>query len=504
MLVFLISSSISAQTIGVGEVNFIEAKSEQIIGNKKKIEEYQLELIALEEALNKKVQTIKDEINTLIKERDDLIADMKVGAKCSQCGKYRYQFEKEGVSFQQHLGDVKGYAVVATTEELEAVRKSYAERIAFKKVQLQKAEKGDDSIATKRKRIKELEDENEKICKGITKSSQKYEEVVFAEAKSEHELWMGALMQYATDILIADDKITIFKTRLIRIHKESLIESEKANERLKKECEDKQTIRTIAIHENDNQISIIKNEKSVYLAELDLKFSEQNAKQFELESKMKQLGISDSIKQTLAVELKNVLAQLDILNKIRNSKLKETTDKIAVLEKENTRLKNEIFNLKRNLPLEQAKELARIKTIYDQQKSETLQSQKVAESALINAKSVYATKVDFYKKKNQTYLGTIEVESLRMYTASKKVDCSVWNQVKGMVMTNWNKVFPCVNTITTMAKPYSSHVFNSYCPGKSAPEYMSAYKSFLSGLSKDDFEAVKGNSNSDWFDLLIK
>ncbi|WP_231749434.1 hypothetical protein, partial [Polaribacter sp. BAL334] len=77
-------------------------------------------------------------------------------------------------------------------------------------------------------------------------------------------------------------------------------------------------------------------------------------------------------------------------------------------------------------------------------------------------------------------------------------------EVRFQVMGNWNKVFPCVNTLTTMAKPYSYSVFNSYCPGKSTASYMAAYKNFLISLDEVDKEAVKGNSNVFWFEQLTK
>jgi hypothetical protein len=96
------------------------------------------------------------------------------------------------------------------------------------------------------------------------------------------------------------------------------------------------------------------------------------------------------------------------------------------------------------------------------------------------------------------------LESNRMLVAGQRVSCSVWNEVRGMVATNWSKLLPCVNNITTLAKPYSSHVFNAYCSGMASSKYLIAYKSFLSGLSPEELQAVRGNTNSDWFDIITK
>src|SRR5689334_19843867 len=92
-----------SQTAGIGEVNAVESKAQLIEKNKNTIAQYTAELGPLQDSLNNKIQRLKDELAALIKERDNIIADMKVGAKCSQCGKYKSQFEKEGKSFEQHL-----------------------------------------------------------------------------------------------------------------------------------------------------------------------------------------------------------------------------------------------------------------------------------------------------------------------------------------------------------------------------------------------------------------
>ncbi|MBG7612153.1 hypothetical protein IU405_07820, partial [Polaribacter sp. BAL334] len=108
-----------AQTIGIGDVTSIESKALTYESYKAKITQYKDELISLEAQWRNKIQKLKEELALLYKERDNLIADMKVGARCSQCGGWKSDFEKKGESFEKHLGEVKGYAIPATTEELE-------------------------------------------------------------------------------------------------------------------------------------------------------------------------------------------------------------------------------------------------------------------------------------------------------------------------------------------------------------------------------------------------
>ncbi|HEX8576295.1 MAG TPA: hypothetical protein VF677_08380, partial [Flavobacterium sp.] len=177
----------SAQTSGIGHITSIELKVATYESNQAKIVQNKAELANLEILWKNKIQKLKDELSAFYKERDNLIADMKVGAKCSQCGKYKSEFEKEGKSFQQHLGEVKGYAIPATTTELETTRKTFAEKIAIRKVQIQNLEKGDNALNKKQSDINTLENENEKLCKEITQYSKNYETTVLAEAKAKQD-----------------------------------------------------------------------------------------------------------------------------------------------------------------------------------------------------------------------------------------------------------------------------------------------------------------------------
>jgi len=121
---------------------------------------------------------------------------------------------------------------------------------------------------------------------------------------------------------------------------------------------------------------------------------------------------------------------------------------------------------------------------------------------LTQTQKIYSEKASQYNKLNTDYISTVVSESNRMFAAGQSVGCSVGNEVRFMVATNWNQVFPCVNSLTKLSKPYSANAFNSYCPGKSSSSYLGKYKLFLLGLREEDKEAVKAASNANWFNIV--
>ena len=492
------------QTTGIGDVTSIESKVAAYENNTIKISQYKAELLTLDTIWKGKIQKLKDELAALYKERDNLIADMKVGARCSQCNGWKSEFEKKGVNFAQHLGEVKGYAIPATTSELEATRKSFSDKIAYKKVQIQNLEKGDNAVRKKQNDINNLEKANETLCKEITAHSKSYETKVFSEAKAKHDNWIDDLMGYATNILIADDKITIYKARSLQYQNQFQEEIEKIKARIKKENSDEQKFRTGRIVINVEQIKALQTEQSNYIAPVKMKLNELKQQKEQVDADLNYRPITDSIKAILTANQKQLIEEIIATEKNIRDYNTNVQSKISSIEKENKKMKDEIFQLNANLPKQQAQEIAKRKILYDERIAESNQLAATASTELANAKKAYSEKASHWKRENDRYVNLVISESDRMVVAGKKISCAVWNEARFKVIGNWNQVFPCVNALTTMAKPYGTNVFNAYCPGKSSSSYMASYKSFLLGLSNDDKEAVKGNSNAGWFELITK
>ena len=492
------------QTSGIGNVISIESIAKRIESNKETIAKYKNDLILLAEALKNRTKKLKDEIDALYKERDNIIGDMKIGARCSQCNKWKSEFEKNGENFQKHLGDVNGYAIPATTGELEATRKQYVEKIASKKVQLQNIEKGDNGILKKKEDIAKLEKENETLCTNITTHSKSYETGVFSEAKNKHNQWIESLMNYASSILIADDKITIGKASVMIYKKDFETESENIREQVEKDIKVQQNKLTADIDVNEQKSQIILTEQKEYLSPVEKQLAELKKQKSTLDWDLKKSTITLKEKDSLLKNQQQLISQINEVNKNIHQYNATVKSKLLQIESANKKLKDDIWELTVNLPKKQDQEVAKIKSIYDIKIAAANNMASRATTELTLARKTYTDKAAAYKNNNSDYIDIVILESNRMLVAGQRVNCSVWNEVRGMVATNWNKLFPCVNNITTLAKPYSSHVFNAYCSGTSSSSYLTSYKSFLSGLTAEDKAAIKANSNADWFNLITK
>jgi hypothetical protein len=493
-----------AQTAGISNVLSIEAKVSAYESNKIKIAQGKSDLIEIESIWRGKIKKLKDELAALYKERDDLIADMKVGARCSQCKGWKSEFEKKGINFQQHLGEVKGYAVPATTAELEATRQQFSERIAYKKVQIQNLEKGDNEVLKKQAEITNLENANNTICKDMTALSKSHETTVFEEAKSKHTIWTNNLMAYVIKTLIADDIITIYKARISRYQAKLQEEITTTKERVKKENIDEQARKTNNIQTNSLQIKALQQAQATDVAPLTTTLSSLKQEKVQVDAALSKASTTDSLKAILLLSQKQLANQISTTQKSIQDYNTATQLKITALEKNNKMFRDEIFQLNANLPKQQAEALATLKAVYDKKYIELGQLVNNATSDLVNAKKNYVEKVDYYKKLNDAYVALVINESSRIVIAGQKITCPVWNEVRFKVIGNWSQTFSCVNALNTLAKPYSTNIFNAYCAGKSASTYMASYKSFLLGLTANDKEAVRGNSNAAWFDLITQ
>ncbi len=489
-----------SQTVGIGDVTSVESKAASIESNRLRIQQHKADLPALESAWQAKIQKARDELAAMAKERDNLISDMKLGARCSECNRWKTELEKQGINFQQHLGEVKGYAVPATTSELEAVRQSFSERMAVKKVQLQNLEKGDKDVLAKKNAIKQLEDANAKLCQEITAHGKSYETKVFADAKSKHDNWAELLMKYAIDVLIAQDKVAIYKAREIRYEKEFQQEAEKERQRVKKENEQAQQQKNNRIAANEQNLNKLKADRAGFLPALEKELAANRQEKLQTDQQLNKAGLSDSLKAAL-INKQTFLAKEILALEGTIQEYKESVDpQISKLEAWNKTLAAEIFQLKADLPKQQADAVAVIKPAYDQKKANARQLAVNAETEVAQAKKAYGEKERYYNEQQRLFYNQAENESNRMLIAGQRVSCPVYNDAKGKVAGNWNQVLPCVAALTTQAKTAVYNVFNSYCSGVS--NNLSSYKSFLSGLNENDLEAVKQISNKKWFEGL--
>lgn len=498
----------SAQTVktslGISEVTAIEALAASKKATETSIANRKLELAELEKALSAKVGKLKDELAALIKERDDLLRDFKAGFFCSKCGKAKSEFEKEGKSFEQHLDDVTGVPIPAPTTKIEQIREEYKIKIAYKRVQIQNAEKNDTAVNAKRQQIADLEKKLVTICDEMTKRSQSYEKILADQTKNKQLAWLRDLMDFASDILIAEDKIVIYEAKLIALAKEFESRSIKARDEVKdfnlKQSESAK--KGIAEIERELQAFDLKHEETV--ASLRTRQSEISARIAEIDVQLKTVGLTEDVKQSLTAEKTSLIAQASqIETEIRT----DTANHARLAEafnEDKRRLEAEVTRLFAALPKEQEEAVARLRIDFEKLKTDARASIVAAKSEMVIARTAYRDREAFYTKENSTFFNLVAGESDRIVIAGRDTSCPVANEARQFVARNWNILLPCVSTATTRAKPYSTNIFGSYCPKDVAASSLGKYKTFLKGLGTDDTAAVKANSNVGWYDALFQ
>lgn len=499
LLSFLMSSAfyINAQTTGIGEVQKIEALSKEFIRNETEIATLK-DIVRAERAkTDEGPAKIRKEIAALEKERDNIIADMKVGARCSQCNEWKSNFEKKGINFQQHLGEVKGYAIPATTSELEATRTSYREKIALKKVQLKKLEDKLNQPLPQELKIRDLTNRNAAICGEMRAASTRYDQNVFESTKSKHESWGNAMMSKITEWLIQEDKAAIAAQKKIRLQKE---QQEKEVE-LKKQLAE-QLDREIKRYESqlksiDGNIDEIQMHWELVEAQMKTKRTEAIAEQ-DLAKNRRDTSKTDSIRQILEKEFQlkeQIVKDLDAAFR----KQREVHDARLSTEKVNRqKIVDYLSKLRVIGPTREKEALVKLKTKYDALQKAASDEEAAARSRQKLASEQYTASVKTHDQLQHDFRKIIEAEEVRIRNAGAPINCSVGASASGKANSNWSSVVSCVNNVKTYAKKTASHVFNSYCNTFNVKNALQQYRGFLAGLSAEDREIVKEISNPMW------
>ena len=433
---FLLFVGFNAQTSGSGEVSAIETKASLFESNLKKIAEKKALLPELEAKWRAKIEKVSNELAALAKERDNLIADMKVGARCSQCGKWKSEFEKEGVSFEKHLGDVKGYAVPATTPELEAIRKKYSEKIAILKVQLNRLEKGDDAVLANKKERDQLSEQNNSLCEQITQHSKNYDILVLKEAKQLHEKLSEKIAGNASDYLISNETVNILNNRVLKNQNEFKLQSENIKKFLTTENNDLIETKNTEIKNNEAKITELQ-------------------------------AIKDTLSITKTFDIATIEAQI---GKLKNS---------------NQNISKENFDLTAGLSPKILKKIAETKTDFEKDSNiikERLQKEK---NNSLDAKKNFDEEIITSNKLNSSFLSLISEEQNRMLIAGKTNSCPIYKETLGKVATNWNQILPCLKNLILSDQIYAS------CATLDIKSYLGKYMSFLSGLDEEDLKNSK-------------
>jgi hypothetical protein len=491
-------------TSGIADVIEIE----RLAASKKALEDAlrdrKKELADAQAALKVKADKIKAEIAQLMKERDDLIKDLKGGFFCSKCKTAKSEFERRGQSFEKHLGDVQAVAEEAPTDRLEQVREDYTIKIAYKRVQLKRLEENDPDVKAKKAAVEAAEKKLKDLCDQITKRSQAYGKTLEGETKSKHSMWVKDLLSYASDIYIAEDRVSIAQARRAAELKDF--------EKLSQQARDDAENANLAEREKrEGRITVIEGEIPKMeaalrerLAPLEAQSNAANTRIAEIDSLLRTVGLKSEEKAALTAERTSLAAQNAQTARTIAAETVAANKSVQALQSEEMRLRTEISRLTGSLITEQNAAVEKLRPAHTARLAAIDKQIAAANTAAASARTLYKTKEAFYSGENTAFYNLVSTESNRLVIAGRDSSCPIANEARQFVASNWNKLLPCVSGATTRAKPYSTHVFGSYCPAEASASALSKYKSFLSGLPPADLDVIKANSNVGWYESLSK
>jgi hypothetical protein len=491
-------------TSGIADVIEIE----RLAASKKALEDAlaarKRELAEAQAALKAKADKIRAEIAQLQKERDDLIKDLKGGFFCSKCKRAKSEFERQGQSFEKHLGDVQGVAEEAPTDRLEKVREDYSQKIAYKRVQLQRLEQNDPDVKAKKAQVEDAEKKLKDLCDQMTRRSQSYGKTLEGETKSKHSMWVKELLSYASDIYIAEDRVSIAQARRAaelkdfeKISQQARDDAEKAN---MAEREKRQSRITVI----DSEIPKMEAALRERLAPLEEQRNVANARIAEIDALLRTVGMKPEEKTALTAERASLVARNAQASRTIAAETAAANKGVQALQSEEMRLRGEISRLTSSLITEQNAAVEKLRPAHTARLAAIDKQIAAANTAVASARAAYKTKEAFYSGENTAFYNLVSSESNRIVIAGRDSSCPIANEARQFVASNWNKLQPCVSGATTRAKPYSTHVFGSYCPAEVSASALSKYKSFLSGLPPADLDVIKANSNVGWYESLSK
>lgn len=80
--------------------------------------------------IRKKIKDITLEIDRMMNEKENALQELRMGYYCNQCNRPKSQIEREtGKPFEQHLTEVKGKAIPASQEKIDAKASEYDQKI---------------------------------------------------------------------------------------------------------------------------------------------------------------------------------------------------------------------------------------------------------------------------------------------------------------------------------------------------------------------------------------
>src|SRR5690606_15159991 len=169
MLLTLVPLVSRAQTTAAGTVSSMEQLARSFTDDQKRIQEGKAAIQTSYQLEAERLAEMQSELNALILEKANALAELRSGLFCSQCNRPKSQIEREtGQSFQSHLTEVSGVPKAASPEAIQVKSDEYDRKIADLQEKIRKFQFEENEFTRKRydleKRVQELEGKNADIC----------------------------------------------------------------------------------------------------------------------------------------------------------------------------------------------------------------------------------------------------------------------------------------------------------------------------------------------------
>lgn len=487
-------------TVGAPYVAAIEAKCRQIEHNEDAI--HSLRRVKIPEAerrWDQRIAELRAELAAIVKERDEVIADLLKGRFCSKCGRSKTELEKQGIGFEQHLGEVKGVPLPVSPEKLRAVREDYAKRIKTKSEQVAAAQKSRASeLDALKQQVARLADACAELCAEIEQLNTLYGRNVLAMAQRQHLAWIDDLMRAVARMHVAEDVHAIARRRRSQIATWLRIEIDRQVDALRKQAdaemrrlreqmaiERKKMEELAAAHANARSVPDIARKdlmRALEQAERDLK-----KKDFSPEVK----PLLEARRDDLRRELREKEAILAALDRAYLAKRDACVRGLAGLSAEIMNVSSRLFWA----------EVAVVRRLQNEAAQRTATADvKVAEAArrAEAATSAFRALVRDIEKKAFALSEAVRVETMRIVAAVRDRSCPLRSETQFAVAGHWNRHSPCVRAHTLPDSRATPAIRVNCTAGWEA--YTSVYRPHFGALGPDDIELIRQNTYYDWFD----
>lgn len=510
LVIFLIIYSsldtikIHAQTSGSGYVSSIEAKANQIQKNDEKVGELNRQHLNTYSEEQNKLNQLKSELAALIREKRDVLEELRQGRFCKGCDNTASQLRNKGIYDVEDHFRKNGGTYPAPPEKIKKAEEDFDRRIAAKQKVIDDFQSGENEFSRKRdnlsKQMNDLKALSDKLREEIQALSKQYKDAVFNEGKSMHKQWVSELLRILAEKHYIEDRINIMNVKLNDLAQEERKAIADLEAKLKKKNdEDIQQLNDKINLNKQNLISLEVNYKNRIVPVNTRLQGARNQL-----AKIKRDLLNKNLREEEIKKLQDAQAQQEALITESEATLQEYqasyNEQVQKVIGENKILSDKIWNLTINFSTLVQQESTKLKTAFESKRKIINDGIIARRTSLELTGKLLSRQETASTEKNNEYVRKVESERVRMLNACSKAGASCYGtDAASAVVANWNKSKACVGEFE------GAHFSNDPVYGceEESPMYLGHYRSWAGGISASDAEALKRAENKVRYDAIM-